>query len=213
MIVENIESGGFMAAIRGMRNSWNSWEKSDSSPLAIGPKDRELMENLIKAGPSHSKFRRLITAWFDVIGPLYWWKQFDTYKVGTTACSTSSMHTVMQRKLNIQDFSYEKINNVDLMMIIEFINRLIDEYNNETNQKLRRQYFEEVVALLPESFNQKRTICTNYEVLANIYAQRKGHRLKEWGYFRKCLLNAFPESWIITSGMDEADELDDYAEV
>lgn len=182
---ENTEVCGIRHAIRGMRNAMNSWDKSDSyideryNTVHIGESDKSLMQRLFNAGTDHRKYLRMITVYADITAPLYWWKEFDTYKVGTVANSCSTMHTIHKRDLTIDDFSIDE-------NAIGYYVDLIYDLN-----ALRRQYcetkdietFRTLIGLLPSSFNQKRTVMLNYEVLANIYKSRQGHKLKEWHDF------------------------------
>lgn len=182
---ENTEVCGIKHAIRGMRNAMNSWDKSDSyideryNTVHIGENDKSLMQRLFNAGTDHRKYLRMITVYADITAPLYWWKEYDTYKVGTVANSCSTMHTIHKRDLTIDDFSIDEIT-------IEYYVDLIYDLN-----ALRWQYcetkdietFRILIGLLPSSFNQKRTVMLNYEVLANIYKSRQGHKLKEWHDF------------------------------
>lgn len=182
---ENTEVCGIRHAIRGMRNAMNSWDKSDSyideryNTVHIGENDKSLMQRLFNAGTDHRKYLRMITVYADITAPLYWWKEFDTYKVGTVANSCSTMHTIHKRDLTIDDFSIDE-------NAIGYYVDLIYDLN-----ALRRQYcetkdietFRTLIGLLPSSYNQKRTVMLNYEVLANIYKSRQGHKLKEWHDF------------------------------
>ena len=201
---EAIEVFGWEAAIRGMRNSWNSHEKSDSGyipmiaewgqgnltqPFVIGDADYTLMKQLAGAGASHAKYRRYINVTVDITAPLYWWKEFDTYKVGTVANSESTMHTLVDRPLTLEDFSvdYIKEDNDDtiahFMEVIFHINDLRDEYivlRDSGDQKYARRTWYKIIQLLPSSFNQRRTVQLNYEVLAHIWKDRKNHKLDEW---------------------------------
>ena len=245
---ENTEVTGWEAAIRGMRNPMNSWEKSDSGKiywngtwytldpvirsyftdygmnLLIGPDDFDLMRRLAKGGPVHAKYRRMISVYVNITAPLYWWKEFDTYKVGTVANSCSTMHKIADKEFTLEDFSCEHliddnalfihnkgdfrcISNVQfLMWTIDFLNenrRLYLETSDELKkvqesyivcaldadekslkirelQKKKKQYWWQMIQLLPSSYNQKRTVMMNYEVLANIYKSRKNHKLDEW---------------------------------
>jgi hypothetical protein len=187
---------GFEPAIRGMRNSWNSWIKSDSLigqcevhsekwydeatyEAGIGPEDLALMKKLIKAGGEHRKFMRMITVWVDIDAPLYWWKQFDTYKVGVTANSCSTMHTIHDKPFEVDDFSFENVNPVDANDIVSTLNKIRRTFMETKDKK----HWNAIIQMLPESYNQKRTVCLNYEVLYNIYHQRRGHKLKEWHEF------------------------------
>ena len=182
---ENTEVCGIRHAIRGMRNAMNSWNKSDSyediiyNTFKLGENDKGLAMKLSKAGTDHRKFLRMITVYADITAPLYWWKEFDTYKVGTVANSCSTMHTIHKRDLTMDDFS------IDENATEYYIGVTIDL------NALRRKYcvtkdietFRTLIGLLPSSYNQKRTVMLNYEVLANIYKSRQGHKLKEWHEF------------------------------
>lgn len=191
---ENIEAFGWEAAIRGMRNPMNSWDKSDSSfifprggvPLPalfkIGPNDLKLMQSLIRAGTDHSKFMRMINVTVDITAPLYWWKEFDTYKVGTVANSCSTMHKIHSKEFSLDDFSYEHLDGYSIDLLEQIIDRLNDnrKHYNETKDK---DYWWQMIQLLPSSYNQKRTVQLNYQVLRNVYFSRRNHKLDEWHDF------------------------------
>ena len=181
--ITKIETWGWRHAIRGMRNPLNSWDKSDSTfnenETHIGDADLDLMNRLYRAGTEHRKFLRQIFVSMDITAPLYWWKEFDTYKVGTVSNSTSTMHTLFKKDLSLMDFSKDKLNDVgleELENIIDTLNLNIEAYN-ETHDK---EYWYQVIQLLPSSFNQKRTITMNYENIVTIIKQREGHKLDEW---------------------------------
>lgn len=215
--IENTEVMGWEAAIRGMRNPMNSWRKSDSifvedgeyhdicgnsgpyngtvtdteTFFEMGGKDLDLMTRLGKAGTDHRKFMRMITVYLDITAPLYWWKEFDTYKVGTVANSCSTMHKIAEKEFTMEDFSCEHLgysccieNEIDnpknaLEQVIIVLNGCRDKYI-ATNNKF---WWWQMIQLLPSSYNQRRTVMLNYEVLANIYKSRKGHKLDEWNSF------------------------------
>ena len=229
--IEYTDVVGMEHAIRGMRNPMNSWDKSDSYPAvdcgkcgkieregicrkedrdctgfecyAIGPNDLALMQKLAKAGTDHRKFMRMIVVYCDITAPLYWWKQFDTYKVGTVANSCSTMHKIHENELTLDDFSYENVSpdgKECLRNVIEKLNYARMAYI-ETKDKL---YFDEMIQLLPISYNQRRTVMLNYEVLANIYKSRKNHKLDEWRELCHWI-ERLPYSSLIT-GMDDTDE-------
>ena len=228
--IENTEIVGWEAAIRGMRNPMNSWEKSDSHScgtcgdcdicidydncpygydylkIIVGPNDLDLMTRLRNAGTDHRKFMRMITVYLDITAPLYWWKEFDTYKVGTVANSCSTMHKIAAKEFTLEDFSHEHLiydwvgdNNeaiwykdppenspikcqlmftpLDALRItIGVLNTNREAYLKTKNKK----YWEQMIQLLPSSYNQRRTVMLNYEVLANIYKSRRNHKLDEW---------------------------------
>lgn len=186
---ENTEVCGIGHAIRGMRNPMNSWDKSDSyediiyNTFKLGENDKGLAMKLSKAGTDHRKFLRMITVYADITAPLYWWKEYDTYKVGTTANSCSTMHKLTAKEFTIEDFSFEDCDkwtkDVVCSCIINALNMNRLKYLETKDKKLWRQ----MIQLLPTSYNQKRTVMLNYEVLANIYKSRQGHKLKEWHEF------------------------------
>jgi hypothetical protein len=218
---ENTEVMGWEAAIRGMRNPMNSWEKSDSgwSPdwpidnyifidadidsyleLAIGPNDQKLMTALRNAGTDHRKFMRMITVYADITAPLYWWKEFDTYKVGTVANSCSTMHKIAEKEFTIEDFSSEHLENswlVHLKETIKLLNEARDAYH-WCNTDAKKEWWWQMIQLLPSSYNQKRTVMLNYEVLANIYKSRNNHKLDEWSVGFMDWIKSLPYSELIT---------------
>lgn len=233
--IENSEVMGWEHAIRGMRNPMNSWEKSDSgyecidySPsedrdiygYAIGPNDLDLMKRLRNAGTDHRKFMRMIVVYVDLTAPLYWWKEFDTYKVGTVANSCSTMHNIAAKEFTLEDFSHEHMLDVE-GEAIEFDNAPGDYWNSiavlditvgvlnmyrqlylETKDE---KYWWQMIQLLPSSYNQKRTVMLNYEVLANIYKSRRNHKLDEWHTFCDWI-EELPYSEIITGYEEEKNE-------
>ena len=199
--IENWEVLGWEHAIRGMRNPMNSWEKSDSnffddseghvcnicqghgpmSLIEIGQNDYALMKNLRNAGTDHRKFMRMITVYLDITGPLYWWKEFDTYRVGVDKNSCSTMHKIHAKEFTLEDFSCEKLYDPlgDLRPIVDRLNVYRERY---LKTKDKNDWWQ-MIQLLPTSYNQKRTVMLNYEVLANIYKSRRHHRLDEWHTF------------------------------
>lgn len=224
--IENVEVLGWEHAIRGMRNPKNSWAKSDSGPecpygkekccgecqqnFCIGPNDKQLMMTLRNAGTDHRKFMRMITVYLDITAPLYWWKEFDTYKVGTVANSCSTMHKIAAKEFTLDDFSHEHLIDYDLYSYdevdgpvingaphigcggLQLLNLTINVLNYYRKKYLAAMKTEEytglpakdiwwqMIQLLPSSYNQKRTVMLNYEVLANIYKSRRHHKLDEW---------------------------------
>lgn len=203
--LENVEVYGWEAAIRGMRNPMNSWDKSDSNfeyaygamhTFKIGPNDLDLMKRLIKGGPDHSKFMRMIGVSLDIVAPLYWWKEFDTYKVGTVANSCSTMHKIHDKEFTIDDFSHEHLVGPSMSILkttIDTLNYWRDAYNLYNN----KEYWWNMIQLLPTSYNQRRTVTLNYSVLANMYKARKAHKLDEWVDFCKWI-ETLPYSELIT---------------
>lgn len=236
--VENIKTYGWEAAIRGMRNPMNSWEKSDSqwvetinmfdedgdpelipSHYVIGESDCDLMRRLAKGGPVHAKFRRMLTITMDITAPLYWWKEFDTYKVGTVANSCSTMHKIHAKEFEIDDFSHDHLCDTLLQALEETIGLLnfyrsvfisfdekssdpkwLKSYVYDYGLKTKKDIWWQMIQLLPSSYNQKRTIQLNYEVAHNIYISRKDHKLDEWHVLCDAL-KELPMSELIT--MDE----------
>ena len=218
--IENTEVYGWKAAIRGMRNSYNSWDKSDSYEMHIenpqtlntapfeffvGENDLELMRKLVKAGSDHSKFMRMITVTCDITAPLYWWKEFDTYKVGTVRNSCSTMHKITEKEFTLDDFSHEHLIVASLNSLnrtIEDLNSCRNGYLNEDiskNPEWKKEVWWQMIQLLPSSYNQRATVQMNYEVLRNMYHARKNHKLDEWHDF--CAwVESLPYSELITGG-------------
>ena len=181
---------GWEAAIRGMRNPMNSWERSDSwidgEIGYVGNNDLNLMEKLAKAGDDHGKFLRMITVTCDIVAPLYWWKEFDTYKVGTVANSCSTMHKIHDKDFTLDDFSHEHMESDSLELLKEIIHTLNvyrEAYINHVYDDPKIPWWQ-MIQLLPSSYNQKRTVQMNYQVLKHIYKAREGHKLDEWNGFR-----------------------------
>lgn len=176
--IENLKVYGFDSAMRGMRNPMNSWNSNDTVFNRLGENDLKLLLQLCKAGADHRKVLRQMLISFDVVAPLYWWKEFDTYKVGTVSNSCSTMHKLTSRKLTRDDFSFEDMHNNESIVneVINNLNARIDDYKITNNKSLWRT----IIQLLPCAYNQRRTITCNYEVILNIYQQRKHHKLKEW---------------------------------
>ena len=211
--VEDTEVYGFEAAIRGMRNPMNSWDRSDSDCKTIiryngkyvedfiGDNDLKLMKQLAKAGSVHAKYRRMITVTCDITAPMFWWAEYDTYKVGTVRNSCSKMHKIHSSELYNIDFSVEGCREVGSWATLCFANvqntcnKLIKKYN-ETKEK---KYWRALIELLPESYNQRATVQLNYEVLAGMYYWRKDHKLDEWHTFCEWV-ESLPYSEIITGG-------------
>lgn len=212
--IENFEVVGWENAIRGMRNPLNSWNKSDSGwhPMEvadgigwlIGENDLDLMKRLINAGTDHRKFMRMIVVYADITAPLYWWKEADTYKVGTVRNSCSTMHKIQDKEFTREDFSFENIpdgycwflNEGDL---IEDILMALNDAREEFLDTKDKKYWWQMIQLLPSSYNQRATVMLNYEVLANMYHSRKAHKLDEWVEFCKWI-ESLPYSELITGG-------------
>lgn len=225
--IENVEVVGWEHAIRGMRNAMNSWSKIDSSVCAysrhvphcndcvyvescnpeedmykkyiVGPNDHDLMMRLAKGGSVHAKYRRMIVVYADITAPLYWWKEFDTYKVGTVANSCSTMHKIHEKEFTLEDFSCEHLQPDslhDLENIIHTLNIHRDLYNDKSFDNPKINWWQ-MIQLLPSSYNQRRTVMLNYEVLAGIYTWRKDHKLDEWREFCQWI-ESLPYSEIIT---------------
>ena len=241
--IENVEVLGWEAAIRGMRNPMNSWEKSDSGfgcgndkeyfcencsnlfhctsqtkTYNIGSNDLKLMRTLCKAGSDHRKFMRMINVSVDITAPLYWWKEFDTYKIGTVANSCSTMHKIHAKEFTLDDFSHEHLITGETPLVeggadapeppnaIWLIHRTIQTLNQYRDLYLQtkdKKYWWQMIQLLPSSYNQTRTVMLNYEVLVNIYKSRKNHKLDEWVEFCKWIEN-LPYSELITGEKHDA---------
>lgn len=221
--IENIQTTGWESAIRGMRNPMNSWSKSDSrwfytapagytaipgdnEVYCIGPNDKNLMIKLRNAGTDHRKFMRMIVVYADITAPLYWWKEYDTYKVGTVANSCSTMHKITEKEFSIEDFSCEHLTKGSMQVLNVTIDRLNDlrnwylKYDSMLEEDLdkditcKKDLWWQIIQLLPSSYNQKRSVMLNYEVLANMYNVRKIHKLDEWRTFCSWCENLpFPE--------------------
>ena len=238
--IENTEVIGWEAAIRGMRNPMNSWEKSDSrfsllddcgdcthcnlrfdecNEQQIGPNDLDLMTRLRNAGTDHRKFMRMITIYLDITAPLYWWKEFDTYKVGTVANSCSTMHKIHEKEFTLEDFSCEHLYAEDEIDGMYYSTTAEEEFTStdvlkvviESLNNYRKMYLAtkdkkdwwQMIQLLPSSYNQKRTVMLNYEVLANIYKSRRNHKLDEWNTFCNWI-ESLPYSELIIGKTDGA---------
>ena len=196
--ITNAETFGWESAIRGMRNPMNSWLASDSDGELLGEKDLELAMKLSKSGTDHRKFMRMIIVQADILAPRYWWTEYDTYKVGTVANSTSTMHKIHAKEFTVDDFSCEhlKLANIDhLCYLIHALNKSRERYL-ETKDK---EDWWQMIQLLPQSYNQLRTVSLNYEVLCNMYHARKHHKLDEWVEFCKWI-KTLPYSELITEG-------------
>ena len=225
--LEHTEVFGWEATIRGMRNPMNSWNKSDSGwgfvpsqtcptcdryecGYIIGENDLKLMKSLSKAGNDHAKFLRMINVTVDITAPLYWWKEYDTYKVGTVANSCSTMHKIADKEFTLEDFSCEHLTvesiTFGLEPVIDILNKnreLYVQWKNAGEEK--KNLWWQMIQLLPTSYNQKRTVMLNYEVLANIYKSRRNHKLDEWHTFCDWI-EELPYSELITGKEYEVEE-------
>lgn len=245
--IKNVELHGWEPGIRGMRNPKNSWKKSDSKfvttdgdhhdicgnfgpwygsygwkEAVIGENDLDLMTTLRDAGTDHRKFMRMIVVYMDVTAPLYWWKEYDTYKVGTVANSCSTMHKIAEKEFTLDDFSHEHLGvyipaekndgeecfqnlwPVLMQNIIVALNNARNCYLRENDPELKKAYWWQMIQLLPSSYNQRRTVMLNYEVLANIYKSRRNHKLDEWHTFCD-LIESLPYSELITGREEKHD--------
>ena len=204
--IENVDVYGWIAAIRGARNPMNSWNQSDTSygtgenEVIIGPRDLDLLRRLANAGPDHGKFLRTITVTVDIVAPMVWWAEFDTYKVGTVRNSCSKMHKIHVKDFTNDDFSHEGIDQVPLAKstfnkVIATCERLRMAYNKTRNRK----YWRALIELLPEGYNMRATVHLNYAVLRAMYHARKNHKLGEWRKF--CAwIETLPHAELITGG-------------
>ena len=233
--IEKTEVFGWEAAIRGLRNPMNSWEKSDSGicnfecdlecvdlkcpwegeepdkclSFHIGPNDMKLMKTLREAGTDHRKFLRMIVVSLDITAPMYWWAEFDTYKVGTVRNSCSKMHKLLEKPFEMNDFSFDKLP-VNLYEEvarpwIDMLNELRDSYMRCLEEGVKKEIWYAILQLLPESYNQRATVLLNYEVLCRMYHSRKNHKLDCWHAFCDWI-ETLPYSWLITGKEDCSDE-------
>ena len=203
--IEHVETQGWEMAIRGMRNPLNSWDKSDSHfgkiVHSIGPNDLSLMRRLAAAGSDHRKFMRMITVSMDITAPLYWWKEFDTYKVGTVANSCSTMHTIHTKEFTLDDFSHDQLKPFAMDALLNTID-CMNAYRKRYLESKNKENWWQMIQLLPSSYNQKRTVLLNYEVLRNIYHARRHHKLDEWHAFCD-MVEALPHAELITGATNE----------
>ena len=249
--IENTEVMGWEHSIRGMRNPMNSWEKSDSefsvceceqwphdikkSLVELGLNDLDLMMRLANGGPVHAKYRRMITVYCDILAPLYWWKEFDTYKVGTVVNSCSTMHKIHAKEFTLEDFSCEHLLQssptqlelysalacapvcdgkpqwtpmMHLLSTIAALNHYRQKYHDAEDSDEAKKYWWQMIQLLPSSYNQRRTVMLNYEVLANIYKSRRNHKLDEWREFCKWI-EGLPYSELITGKTEDIDNINE----
>lgn len=181
--IDNLETYGFKSAMKGMRNPMNSWHLNDSTDDEIGDNDLKLLQQLTKAGPDHRKVLRQMMISCDITAPLYFWKEFDTYKVGVTSNSQSTMHKLCSRPLTIHDFSFEDMHDNEFIVnvVLDNLNTRIRDYKE--GMKQNKGLWRTIIQLLPSAYNQTRTVTMNYEVIMNIYKQRRHHKLSEWQEF------------------------------
>lgn len=219
----------WMAIIHGLRNPMNSWNNSDSKMyvitmnaegcpekhnLLIGPNDLDLMTRLRNAGTDHRKFMRMITVYVDITAPLYWWKEFDTYKVGTVANSCSTMHKIHDKEFTLEDFSCEHLladepipgRDYSAFGMMDATIHNLNKFRDLYLQTKDKKYWWQMIQLLPSSYNQKRTVMLNYEVLANIYKSRKNHKLDEWSIGFMDWIKSLPYSELITGEENKINE-------
>ena len=206
--IENVDIYGWEAAIRGARNPMNSWKQGDTSyglgedynhDIQIGERDLKLLRNLAQAGPDHGKFLRMITLTLDITAPLYWWKEFDTYKVGTVANSCSTMHKIHTKDFTMDDFSHEHLvsTGFNSMSLLDETIRVLNYARQMFLDTKDRAWWWQLIQLLPTSYNQRRTVFLSYAVLRSMYHARKNHKLDEWRDF--CAwIEILPYSELIT---------------
>ena len=212
--ISKVKISGLGEAIRGMRNPMNSWDKSDTvygtvytlydgteiiteDGFSIGYNDLDLMHRLAEAGTDHRKFMRMIVVYLDINAPMYWWKEFDTYKVGTVRNSCSTMHKIHSKEFTLDDFSHEHLDE-DCLYTFEKVISQLNTYREKYNKWKDKEFWWQMIQLLPSSYNQKSTVMLNYEVLANMYHSRNSHKLDEWVDFCKWI-ESLPYSELITS--------------
>lgn len=235
--IENTVVFGWEAAIRGMRNPMNSWEKSDSGPavdcgkcgkieregvcrkedrdctghecFCVGENDLALMQRLARSGPDHGKFLRMVNVTADIAAPLYWWKEYDTYKVGTVANSCSTMHKIAEKGFSLDDFSHEHIYNdvttdPSSLKVLKLVVDTLNQYRELYLVSNNKGDWWQMIQLLPSSYNQRRTVQLNYEVLRKMYFARKDHKLDEWHTLCDWMLALpyFPEICVGEGGKD-----------
>ena len=194
--ITNTEIFGWQAALRGARNPMNSWSLMDSHDDVIGERDLQLAVKLSKAGTDHRKFMRMIIVQVDINAPRYWWTEFDTYKVGTVANSCSTMHKIHSKEFTMEDFSHEHLNGRGVVVMYEII-EVLNNYREKFLKTNDKDYWWNMIQLLPQSYNQLRTVTLNYEVLCNMYKARKNHKLDEWREFCEWI-ESLPYSELIT---------------
>jgi len=205
--VELGEVWGWKHALRGMRNPMNSWDRSDSDPdiFKIGKNDRDLMRRLYNGGAVHRKYLRQVFVSCDITAPLYWWKEFDTYKVGTVANSCSTMHKIHAKPFEPDDFSHDHMTDAHcyqlLLDIIDSLNEHREAYNTETDAAIKKVHWWQMIQLLPSSYNQKRTVTFSYENAVTMIEQRSGHKLDEWNEFVD-MLKHLPLMFILLNQKD-----------
>lgn len=196
--IETLEVAGIGSAIHAMRNPMDSWVRSDSDEQGrwVGSADRELSEKLSKAGPEHAKHLRMIQVWADIKAPLYWWKEFDTYRAGVEKLSCSTMHTITKQEFVMNMFS-ERVN----MLTVSMLEDLRKAYLSSQDEGVKRRIWEQIIHNLPSGFLQRRTVMMSYAAIRQICKQRKGHKLLEWHIFRKWA-STLPEGWMLSVEKD-----------
>ena len=204
--IENIEVFGWDTAIRGARNPMNSWDRMDSGynngDFFIGEKDYKMLKGLCIAGTDHRKWMRMVNVTMDITAPLYWWKEFDTYKVGTVANSCSTMHKIQAKKFDLTDFSCEHLN-VGAVQCLQGTIDILNFYRDEFNKTKDKDAWWQMIQLLPSGYEQKRTVQLNYEVLNSMWHARKTHKLDEWREFCDTVEDCLPYSEFITKKFEE----------
>lgn len=206
MNIQTLNTQGFEQAIHAMRNPMNSWDKSDSdwdddNPIyRIGDNDMRLSMRLQMNGPEHCKHLRMIFVWADITAPRYWWNEFDTYRNGVEKVSCSTMHKLVSRPVEVDDFEHDCMNDEFLQDIIKSINGSMMAYELCTDPAHKKEIWRGIIQALPQSYLQKRTVCMSYAALRNIVRQRKGHKLSEWKQFIDWA-ETLPGSWMIFDDM------------
>lgn len=196
MIIRTNETAGFYSAITAMRNPMKSWEKSDSTPDSIGPKDKALSQKLQKSGPEHCKHLRMIYVWADIVAPRYWWVEFDTYRTGVNKVSTSTMHRLTAAPLTTSDFENDNVDPAHMYSIVHSLNIILNRWREEKDEKEKKDLWRNLIQILPQSYLELRTVCCSYAALRSIVRQREGHKLKEWKMFIDWA-HTLPNSWMI----------------
>lgn len=201
--IETLEIAGIRQAIHAMRNPYDSWEKSDTTNGFIGEKDMELSNSLAKAGTEHCKHLRMCVVWADITAPLYWWKEFDTYRTGVEKVSCSTMHTIHKKEFTRDDFSCDHLTKFNSNVLDDTIRNLNNDRRKfiESENKDKESWWQ-LIQLLPSSYNQKRTVMMSYAALRQICKQRNGHKLDEWKEFIEWA-SKLPEGWMIIESEGE----------
>lgn len=201
--IDNLEIYGIESAMRGMRNPMNSWHLNDTTDIYIGDNDLKLLQQLVKSGADHRKVLRQMFVSCDITAPLYWWKEFDTYKVGVTTNSQSTMNKLCSRPLTVHDFSFEDMHDDEFIVniVLDNLNARIRDYKEDMKQN--KGLWRTIIQLLPSAYNQTRTVTMNYENVLNMYKQRKNHKLSEWREFCEYMYDNLDYCKLLVDGIEQ----------